>query len=389
MTCLASFTGACSSRGDTEAQKIDPTPWFDTAEGDSSTVWRPSTRPVWSLAKDAEGEEFVEIIGAAPLADSLIILADHRTGLLHYLSPSGRPIRRVGRRGSGPGEVLSLDAFGLADTAGVWLFDTSNQRLVIRGAAGEHRRTQAIRFPRGANSWPMVVGMLSTGDILMVERHLPIPMGQIPGSILRDSTRLLRFTPLNGTAIPLDTVPSLDIFVSPRGSARIYVAQYGPRLNVVRSRVEEGLLVGFSDSLKVSFLGGDGTNRDVVRRKFTPDPLSEATREDARRARGSGRFASDELPDALIPHGLPAFGRIVADEQGGVWLQEYQMDDSAQPKWAVFTKAGKLRGIVVLPSRFHLLLADGDEIVGLQRDDVGVEVVERWRLVADSVLPPS
>lgn len=389
MICLAGFAGACSGPDDPETPRSDPTPWFDTAEGDSSTVWRPSARPVWSLAKDAEGEEFVEIIGAAPLADSLIILADHRTGLLHYLSPSGRPIRRVGRRGSGPGEVLSLDAFGLADTAGVWLFDASNRRLVIRGAAGEHRRTQAIRFPRGANSWPMVVGMLSTGEIVLIERYLPIPMGLTPGSVLRDSTRLLKYSLVNGNVVPLDTVPAFDIFVSPQGSARINGAPYGARLKVARSRVEEGVLVGFSDSLKVSFLGGDGTNRDVVRRKFTPVPLSEATRERARRARGSGRFASDELPDALIPHGLPAFGRIVADEQGGVWLQEYQMDDSAQPKWAVFTRQGKLRGIVLLPSRFHLLLADGNEVVGVQRDDAGVEVIERLRLVADSELPPS
>lgn len=340
---------------------------------------------MWSLAKDAEGEEFVEIIGAASLSDSLIILADHRTGLLHYLSPSGHPIRRVGRRGSGPGEILSLDAFGLADSAGVWLYDASNQRLVIRGADGEHRRTQAIRFPRGANSWPMVVGMLSTGDLLLVERHLPIPMGQIPGSILRDSTRLLRYAPLNGTTVPLDTVPSVDIFVSPRGSARMYIAQYGPRLNVALSRVEDGLLVGFSDSLKVSFLGEDGISRDIVRRKFTPAPLSEAIREQSRRPRGSGRYSSDELPDAFVPRGLPAFGRIVTDGQGGIWLQEYQVDDSVQPKWAVFSRQGKLRGIVVLPPRFHLLLADGDEIVGIQRDDSGVEVVERWRLVADSV----
>jgi hypothetical protein len=75
----------------------------------------------------------------------------------------------------------------------------------------------------------------------------------------------------------------------------------------------------------------------------------------------------------------------VADAQGGVWIQEYQLDDSVQPKWAVFTKQGNLRGIVVLPPRFHLLLAEGDEVVGIQRDDAGVEVVERWRLVADSI----
>lgn len=375
--CAWLLTG-CSEGGSESSQKA-PTPWFETRAGDDTTVHGLSAEPVWTLSKDHESEEFVEVIGAVSLADSLIVLGDHRTGLLHFISRAGHSILRAGRRGAGPGEVFSLDAIGTADSSSVWLFDASNQRLVVRRASGEHRETKPFHLPAGMNAWPMVVGMLLDGDLVLIERHIPIPMGQVPGSILRDSTRLLKYSIANSSMKPLDIVPSADIYISPKGPARIYGAPYGPRLSVVTTTGRDGVLVGFSDSLRVSRLSAHGVLQVIVNRRFSPEPIPEGVRTARRTPRARGGSGGEVLPEAFIPRAFPAFGRIVADDRGGAWIQRYQMNEAHPPLWAVFTEEGVLRGLRILPARFHLLLVDGDGIVGVQRDDNGSEVVQRLR----------
>jgi hypothetical protein len=336
--------------------------------------------PLWSIEKDAEDEEFVELSGAAALDEGAIVAGDHRTGLLHTISPSGQPTRRIGRRGSGPGELSALDGMGGSSGLGVWLFDASNQRIVLRDEAGELRDTKPIRYPTGLASWPMVVGLVSPDEIILVEKHRPVPMGQTPGSLLRDSTRITRLSLSTRTLFALGTFPLADIYVSPKGAGRIYGAPYGPALNAAPLPGGSGLLIGFSDSMKIWRLTADGQKSVILSRDLVAQTIPESIRKSSRTPKGRGRATDEDLPENFIPRRYPAFAKVLGDDRGGVWIQQYQVEEDRQPLWAVFNPDGILRGLVLLPPRFHLLLVLGDDIVGVHRSSDDVEVLQRLRL---------
>lgn len=88
---------------------------------------------------------------------------------------------------------------------------------------------------------------------------------------------------------------------------------------------------------------------------------------------------------------LPATGRIFASHDGALWVErpdlvrdpvrlEWSVGESQPTYWDVFDAEGRLRGTAELPARFGIraLSAGGREVIGVLRDDVGVEYVVRY-----------
>ena len=88
---------------------------------------------------------------------------------------------------------------------------------------------------------------------------------------------------------------------------------------------------------------------------------------------------------------------LLSDMHGGpdgtVWIQGVrpveEMDlggsgmaalEMGTPEWEVFDREGRLLGVVTLPADFRPLRFVGDDIYGVQRDDLDVQYVVRLRI---------
>jgi hypothetical protein len=87
------------------------------------------------------------------------------------------------------------------------------------------------------------------------------------------------------------------------------------------------------------------------------------------------------LQSRPLPERKPAFGRIVADSLGYLWVADshWSRDDDAE-WWRVFNPAGTWLGRVAMPKRFRVLEIGSDYVVGRHRDEYDVESVRLYRL---------
>jgi hypothetical protein len=78
--------------------------------GGQSRVWTVSPQPPLTIGSD-EGDAAVNlqtIVFASRLPDGGVVIGDRGDFSLLFFGPTGKPLRSVARKGSGPGEVTFL-----------------------------------------------------------------------------------------------------------------------------------------------------------------------------------------------------------------------------------------------------------------------------------------
>jgi hypothetical protein len=79
------------------------------------------------------------------------------------------------------------------------------------------------------------------------------------------------------------------------------------------------------------------------------------------------------------PSHLPGYDRLLVADDGNVWAQIYSPDLSGL-KWEVYSPSREWLGQVVLPEGFSLAAIRHGRLVGVWRDELGVEYVQVFNL---------
>jgi len=100
-----------------------------------------------------------------------------------------------------------------------------------------------------------------------------------------------------------------------------------------------------------------------------------------------GSAAESELPslraylsEIPFPDVRPAYGRILADSEGAIWVGDFALPGQNAPRWRVFGADGRWLATVDVPNRFRVLAVGTDRVLGVARDELDVERVEVRRL---------
>ena len=81
-----------------------------------------------------------------------------------------------------------------------------------------------------------------------------------------------------------------------------------------------------------------------------------------------------------VPERMPAFGGIMSDGPGNLWVGEWTMYPRAPGAWKVFDAAGTWLGEVEMPSTFFPMDIGENWILGLERDEMDVEYMVLYPL---------
>ena len=87
------------------------------------------------------------------------------------------------------------------------------------------------------------------------------------------------------------------------------------------------------------------------------------------------RYAETPIPDVL-----PAFESLLVDEMGWLWAEVYGWDPTKPNEWMVFDPEGRAHGIVATPVGLEVRWIGEDRILGVSKDEFGVEYVRQHAL---------
>jgi len=318
-------------------------------------------------------------------ADGTMYLGQPQDHAIRAFAPDGRFVRYIGREGEGPGEFRDLGALGIRGDS-LWASDRG--RIHVFRLDGTLVRTAPLRYDAGHPSLGSGGGgyLLRDGSLGAVPLFLPtldergwprtIPVLRVaPDGVVRDTLGLialdfLKLYSWQGTPA-LRMRPFRPLFlhgVDPAGEFFVYATEDAARQDrFIFTRVS---------------VHGDTTARVAI--PYEPVPVSRAIRDSVIEAL-TGTGASERpraqvdaiLRAAPIPEHYPPVSQLIVSTDGAIWIR---LQGRTSRQWLVVNAAGVQTAIVDGPRSLYLLAASATHVWGIERDEVDVPTLVRYRI---------
>ena len=348
-----------------------------------------SPEPVLVLEDDGSPEKLFSRISARRLPGGEVVVGDAATGDLVIFGREGQLLRRLARRGRGPGELegeFALTAQG--DT--IYALGRPPMSPPDVSVFAADRGFLSRVSPEAANARVVtVLDRLATGE-LVVQRGLAaaafwtVPE---PGTLVPD-TVVYGLLPASGDSVRWLPPVIRGTYVSfpwRLGRSTTSLAPYplGPATVMVASSDRLWLIKADGGD----FVAHDGAGRQVTagRLPLDPRPFDQA---EVRRARDRALATATRGLDsakaramydpALLPRTMPVLSDAHAGPDGEVWVRLFDLDDEAAPRYLVLDRDGREVGRATLPARLEVQQIGTDFVLGIRNDSLGVESVHEY-----------
>ena len=359
---------------------------------DEDDVWRVDTTPSLSIGTALDGNpamQFTRVSGVTRLSDGRIAVVDDQTAELRIFDASGRHLATAGGKGGGPGEyepplrllrlpgdTLLVAGGFMAPRMGLHTADGRFVRLLELPPVGEDNRPSVFtyRFDDGSSLMGMGPRIVQprTGTWTDSQAYYRVPAGSDSAQRFA-SFPAIRFSGNGPTIARVGHSPASEM------------AQHGDRL-----------FVGFPESFEIRAYSSDGRLTRIIRRAWSPVPVSEAARTaHVERMYGDAPLPVRERYTSVLTFAdhHPAYDDLRADDEGNLWARAPRTDAEgltsrdAPPiplTWSVFDTSGAWLGDVSMPAGLQPHEIGSDFVLGVWQDADGVSYVRVHRLVKDS-----
>jgi len=330
--------------------------------------------------------EFSRITGVTRLGDGTILVADDAAQEVRFFAPDGRVTAVVGGRGEGPGEFAVLSGLGTAPSGGAWAYDFSLRRITWLSPEG---RIGSVTSLDGEPPLLHPVGVLSDGSFVLKQLwgFSAVAQAQELG-LRRDPVAFVRFHAGGALGDTLALVPGREISLSEEDGRGVMNTPAFAR-NAVGAIRDDRVVVGTQEDFSLREYDSHGALTRIIR---IPGRVAEVTREDLEEyLQGRLDAAPPErhaeirrsLEGAPHPETRPAYGAILADVAGNLWVAEWAMHPAVPSRWTVLDGGGRWLGDVAMPEGFYPQTVGTDWILGTERDEMDLEYVVLYPLVKD------
>lgn len=328
---------------------------------------------------------------AARLSDGRIVVVDGRSSDLRWFGPDGTFQFRAGGRGEGPGEFLRIVSATVTPQDSVVLYDASNGRLTWFGPEGSFSRTFRVYLHGIIHLVP-----LRSAQLLIAEEQPVFSFGGGAEYNLSRDSILIMVT--DGAPSAVDTVMygagrAAVTWVEYTDGKPSATGQFGLPFGhpTLVGAASDRIVIVEDGGIELTFLNDEGEVVRLVRRTdVKPQPLSAPMRQEYLRntvQMAMLRGAPERLAKAgaegrleVLPEGRRAspFDRMLTDPVvGRIWVRDYLPEwnlDEGQ-RWTVHDSVGHVLARVTTPPGLDVMQVGPSHVVGLERDDMGVEYV--------------
>jgi len=347
--------------------------------------WRIGPDPILRIGV-VEGDaayQFDGVTGGARLEDGTLVVADYGYQDVRYFDAEGHHILTFGGPGEGPGEFQGLASLGLDPEGRIWAYDFLLRRVTWLGPRGE--MTGSTRLgPEPPMLQPL--GPLPDGSFLLKQLWGATEVAEATETGLRrDDIAFVRFDSVGLLLDTLGLFPGREVFLTEEDGRGVMSTPPFPR-NTLGVVWNGAVMTGSNETFE---LREHTTNGELVRILRLPGldlSLQPGDREEYIRNRLEAAAEErrpglrNELESMPFPDARPAFGGLLPDEDGNLWVGDWALTPQVAEGWTVLDPQGRWLGEVEVPHRFSPLQVGTDWILGVQWDDMDIEYVVLYPL---------
>jgi len=350
----------------------------------------PVTQPI-----EAELETEIGTIAGAPESqlfrvssalrheDGRIFVANAGTSEVRVYGSDGSHLYSFGREGDGPAEFRSPK---LVLLRGDTVFVQDRTALVLFDAQGVFldRRTLDIQLLSRLIATPFEGGGWQGPNTYVVPSVDWSPGPPVSGPPFRPPTTFFSVNVVDETIDTIATVGgTTQQFVDVRGGrVQAFILPYSARH--VHGGAGGSYVVGDTGEPGFHRLDPEGRHT-IVRWAAEPVAITDEDIEEwialqggAQRSSARQREKEEVWRATRADRTMPFYGALVATSDGASWL--LKPTDTAGSHWMRFDGAGQYDRTVALPNRVHVMDAGSDWVLGLARDQLGVEYLQMYSL---------
>lgn len=352
----------------------------------ASLSWKIDPDPDYTLGTEQiAGHQFHRIAGVRQLASGHVVVLDASDRELRFFEQDRTLVHRTGRRGTGPGDFEDPVLVPSLREDSLFIWDVRLVRLHSYSPDGRaHRLT---RPPSWAGGRPPR-GLAGSQGLV---DHLSSPFlagpGQAPGVL--ESTRVyswIDFASGRRTTIDSITVRSSYSDVNPAGVPILFEIPFSSN----PSAIVNGNKAWVTDGVTFQ-IGGydhDGRLTHIMRIDEARPPVTSQHKDRQLDIIAAGSSESRQrwqqaYSNVPIPDSMPAFEALLVDDVGMIWASRYHWDPTGPRHWTVFNEEGRAMGSVTTPPQLEIHQIGFDFILGVSRDSLGVERIERYSMGRD------
>ena len=388
LSCVASVGLGCGERapevpavavrdsaGITIVENVGPA-W---REGEG---WRLSQQPSVRIGQ-VEGDNEYLLLGplsALRLDDSTIVVSNTGTEEIRFYDAEGRYLRTAGGRGGGPGEFSNLVwIYPLgADTIVAW--DDNPPRIAFF-----YRDGSFASSVRPEQYGGVLKGVFPDGSLLQAE-HVDWSNRPSDGR-MRQPAWSYRLDRDGAILDSLPVFPAREFEMRRSGrSVGISPPPFGRSTPMEVSG--DGFYAGTQDVFEVGYYDLRGNLKTLLRWPGTDQLVTDEHIAAYRssylgrtRSENARRSAEEWLESATFPEQLPAYGDLVDDDEGNLWIEEYHPRWETFRRWTVFDSDLRMLGTVDMPGNFVVHQIGSDFVLGYTWDEYDVEYVELYQII--------
>lgn len=357
---------------------------------------RVADRPMLQIGAEDRGPnyQFNDIAAATRLRDGSIAVADRGSGEIRIFDGSGRFVRKVGRRGEGPGESRRLSHIRAMGDDSLLAWDALGGRFTIFTPAGRVARTFTARAdPERVAAFGLVRELLGDGSFFgyRLGRHPPPPVK----AVVRDTLLVALYTGEGkyvsavGRFLGLQTLQHTGGTMP--GPTGVIVEAFSvagvpfPRETLLRAG-SDWLYAGDGETTyEILGYNRGGSLKRVIRvrqdpQRVTPEVIARHRAEPRGRDTPARPNPRPNIDVALYPKTMPAYAAFRVDAAQRLWVKDYPAPGEKEPRWNVFDPGGKLLGSVPTPPGVDVLEIGTTHLLGVWRDELDVEHVRLYAL---------
>lgn len=374
--------------------------------------FRVSESPRLQIGSVDGGESsFFRIADVTRLQDGRLLVANAGSGELKFFDPRGEFLRSLGRRGEGPGEFRNLKKVVELESGGIAVFDVGLGRVTVFSGDGNLERAYDVTRKLGEiGIRTHIFGFLPNGNLVGL-REVD---GEGSEVVYGTSERRLIFKSPVVQPVLIDTAGQAIPFGRPRPG------------NEVLSQVESSMVggrIGLSGVAEVPFpflksamvaVTGDliavgqtsralpifvydsrggpiaGFGRSPVRiedrrtyESWVDEWLADTTAPGDRRE--WRQLYEAFISSTSAPTTIPAFRSLFVQTGEKIWAEVYDptITEDVSSRWDIFAPTGRLSDVwaAVLPARFRPHEIGSDYVLGVWKDELGIEYVRVYDLI--------
>ena len=344
------------------------------------------------VAEGAAEYQLHNVSAVTRLTRGDIVLVTGGTEIRWY-APDGRFRQRAGASGDGPGEVRDIRYMRAIAGDSILVYDGPNSRVTIFAPDGGYARDTTLRPSDGRAS--TVSGALEDGTLLL----------RMVGEAPTESTPLYRPT-MEFALSRHDTAKAIGQYPGPEAALRVdraggriesvFISTLPYARSVYAAATRDRVFLGSSERFQVDVYDAQGRLVRIIRLAIPERPVTDELRsayvdaEIARRRTATmnreERFneadARKQLQSQPFPPTAPAFDRLLATTEGGLWVRQFALPgtEDGPRRWILFGPDGRVDGTIDIPAELTPMHVDGDIIHGVFRGDMDVLYVRRHRV---------